>query len=182
MSRHLVARFRRASASLDWEQGPMPNTAAHLKHESSHPSVPWQRHDPDWYSRAITHHSETRYGLEVRPDSDGVGWFWHMHRQVGPDITNPAHWEDMGTGRLRCILCHPDDPPAKELVDQRYYGFLHEPGEDGITVGGERMAQEAAEKAFERYVAAQNAQRDLNLSGRGSPGDDDSGDIFGGAT
>ena len=189
--RHLTARFqRRANAPLKWEQGPMPNTAASISHEASHP-VPWQTHDPDWYSRAIAHHGETRYGLEVRPDSDATGWFWHMHRQTGPDIDNPEHWEDMGTGRLRCSLCHPDDPPARDLVDPRYYGFLHEPGDDeGVTAAGERMAQEAAEEAFGRYVAEQNARRDLNLDqnhhidpgdGRGGDHHPDEGyDIFGG--
>jgi hypothetical protein len=174
-----MARFHRASVPLEWEQGPMPNTAVTLGHEGSHPAVPWERHDPDWYSRALTHHGETRYGLEVRPDSDAAGWFWHMHRQTGPDIENPEHWENMGTGRLRCSLCHPDDPPARDLVDPRYYGFLHETGEEGITVEGEQMAQEAAEKAFGRYVTEQNAQRDVNLS-RGTDIDDDYGDIFGG--
>ena len=159
MGRHLMARFRQATPDdgIMWRNStPLPHTARDIEHWNGNHAAAFNSIDDDWVSSALVNHGETRYGLEVMPDADHSGWFWKTHRQVGPDSSDPDHWEDMGTGSLpSCGICDLNEPyqPASDLVDERYYGYVPEPSEEGVSEQGEMAARRAAEEGFRREIA-----------------------------
>lgn len=98
MSRHLVARFRRAGAGADdgWRNSCLPHTAVHMADfQAHHGGNGTLDTNPDQSHTKLVNHGETRYGLQVHDTKDG--WAeWSIHRQIGPDIDDPGHWERIG--------------------------------------------------------------------------------------
>ena len=102
------------SIELDWRDGPdhvLPHVRRQINRYNANPRKPVRDEETHWSptttSTAIRHHGETRYGLDVHelghhfpvpgepgPDEEWP-WYWRIHRQVGPDETNPEHWEEI---------------------------------------------------------------------------------------
>lgn len=161
MSRHLIAKFRREAAADDgWQHMALPHTVRSIKH--------FNRNHGDDYpgakmkkSRAYTklvNHGEQRYALEVMDSPDGQ-LEWSLHRQVGPDISNPDHWERLGVPRD----VHPFCNCIGEGGDEADLGFPAggEDGYAGMTDGGAdveegiELAKADAEQAFHDKIGGQ---------------------------
>lgn len=158
MSRHLVARFRRAGAGADdgWRNVALPHTRRSIKHFNRHHGGPNSLpvEEPQFHTRLVNH-GETRYGLEVMNSADG--WLeWSIHRQDGPDINDPDHWERMETPKG----VHPFCGCIGETDEEHDLNFPlgEEEGFAGLTNGGAddeegiQLAKADVERAFKDYT------------------------------
>lgn len=135
------------SIKLDWREGPN-NLLPHVRDEINdynsrfaNPESENSFHNSFWpaatQQTAIRQHGETRYGLDVGDEGfDLAGWLWHwrLHRQTGPDINNPEHWERI-------------DVPREDM-----------PGGEPITYDPE-SAKVHAERALQRHIDRKQQSR-----------------------
>lgn len=169
-------------AKLEWREGP-DHILPHVHKQIDQHNTRWTDlddensfHNSFWpkatQQTAIRQHGETRYGLDVGDEGFDIGgwlWHWRLHRQVGPDIDDPEHWEQLSS--------LPGAPTADTAYDPEH-------------------AKAHAEDALDRWIAEKAKSRpaigDYDLDdimrqhdpgknpGRPGPGDDfDYGD-FGG--
>lgn len=159
MSRHLVARFRHIHATPDtggWQNVALPHTLRSIEHfNRNHGGGGSLPVEPEQVHTRIVNHGETRYGLEVHDSSDG--WLeWSLHRQTGPDINDPDHWERMGVpkGAHPYCSCIGDGDEEHDLN----FPLGGEDGFAGNTDGGPdadegvQWAKADVERAFQNYT------------------------------
>ena len=162
-----MARFRHLTAAESgWIAGaPLPHTARDIDHF-------WDAHGGGGslpirgglVHTRLVNHGEGQYALQAMDSTDG--WSeWSIHRQTGPDPTDPDHWESLATGRNHQFCdCDHDDP----------VGYEYDPGGYGTGMAGGgnaspgdpnglQAAKRNAERAWDAHVADQIAQRDRNL-------------------
>ena len=135
------------SIELDWREG-VDNLLPHVRDEIKQHYWRFAESDSEtsfhnsfWpaasQQTAIRQHGETRYGLDVGDEGfDPSGWVWHwrLHRQVGPNIDDPEHWER--------IQVHPDDMPHGEQI-----------------AWDPESAKVHAERALQRHIDRQGGSR-----------------------
>lgn len=172
MSRHLVAKFRRSAApdgraekrqprgepGDDWRKAVLPHTERSMDHfDRRHGGGGSLPVEPGQFRTKFVNHGETRYALQAMDSTDG--WSeWSLHRQVGPDINDPDHWERIGMPPGVHQFCHCAGDGGDE-VDLSYPAGV-EDDLAGYTDGshGDRTgmgaARAEAERAFERYISS----------------------------
>lgn len=156
-----MAKMRRAAA-LDWQHGvSVPHPDAYWDNENWNPV-------PSEHSIAIVNHGEQRHALQVKsinPDHGDKRWYWSIHRQTGPRIHDPEHWEWVPETQNRDMAAH------LRGVDGNP-GFFSPTRED---------AMRRAEAAWEHYVGTRDAARDrvLDEGVRGGLDPEGGYDIFG---
>lgn len=171
MSRHLMAKFRRQAAPVQWNNGPAGWV---------HWAEKWN--EPHEHEHATVYHHEQPFSLEIMPSrthprSNGIAsvkpyaWSWgifmhgHDKRLAEDGIPQDSEW------------IHPGNWKDKHAPGMEYVGEAPSPEE----------AKEAAERAWEdhkRAVGGALADGDMpdyeKLVNPRDDLDDDFGDIFGG--
>lgn len=165
-----MARMRavRTAAGDDgWQRTVLPHTqrsADHFeRHHGGSGSLPIE---PSQFLTKPVYHGETQHALQVMDSTDG--WSeWSIHKQTGPDATDPDHWERLGCPTQVNPFCHclGEDGEEADLdypvgVEDGLAGYAD--GADGDWKGTGRAKREA-EEAWRRYVEHQTALRDEAL-------------------
>jgi hypothetical protein len=164
-----MAKMRRGGAGDDgWQNTALPHTLRSMEHFNRYhwgggslPVEPGQVHTK------LVNHGETRYGLEVLDSTDG--WLeWSLHRQHGPDIDDPDHWERMGVPAevhpyCSCIGNGTMDDGEHDLNfplggEDGFAGYTN--GGPDVNEGIER-AKADAEEAFQNQVVGKAGGRGL---------------------
>lgn len=152
-----MARFRRRAADDGWQRAILPHTDRSAYHfEARHGgsgSLPIQAGQ---FRTKLVNHGETRYALQAMDATDG--WSeWSLHRQVGPDMDNPDHWERMGVPNEVHQFCHcigdGDDEADLSFPAGGEDGFAGYVSGNVDDMEGLEGAKAAAEEAFQREVA-----------------------------
>ena len=180
-----MARFRHLHAADGWQRAVLPHTqrsADHFYYAHGHPAT--LPIEPEQFRTKLVNHGETRYGLQVMDSTDG--WSeWSLHKQVGPDMNDPDHWERIGVPPEVHQFCHCIGEEDDE-ADLSYPAGV-EDGLAGYVSGqpgdwkGTRGAKAAAEEAFQKHVVGDGPNiGDYDLDSFMRDHDPDEGyDIFG---
>jgi hypothetical protein len=170
-----------APPGLEW-RGP-EYTLPHVREQIDQHNEQWADYDDEnslhnsfWpkvsQQTAIRQHGETRYGLDIGDEGFDIGgwlWHWRLHRQTGPDVNNPEHWEQLSSlpGAPTADTAY-DPEHAKAHAEQALDDWLKQQAKSRPAIGDYDLDE----------ITRQHGGPNPN-PGPNHGLDDDYGDIFG---
>lgn len=161
-----MAKMRQAKPDDGWRRSALPHTARSIEHfERHHGGGGSLNLSSDDLHTKLVNHGETRYALQAMDSTDG--WSeWSLHRQVGPDIDDPDHWERIGAPKEAQPFCDCIGDGSTGQHDLNFPLGVDD-GLAGHAIGspgdpaGLKAAKAEAERAFKEYTADRGQGRNL---------------------